>query len=118
MKILIDECLPRKLKNELIGHKVKTVPEMGWSGKKNGELLTLMLDAFEVFITIDNNLEHQQQLQELPISFIVFSAKSNTLAVLKPLMPAVRMALETIQLGELVIIRSEATQDDQQAKEA
>jgi len=51
MKILIDESLPRKLKNELPGHAVSTVPEMGWAGKKNGELLRLMSD-FDVFITI------------------------------------------------------------------
>ncbi len=56
MKMLIDECLPRKLKHELPGHEVRTVPEMGWAGKKNGELLRLMSGQFDVFVTIDRNL--------------------------------------------------------------
>jgi predicted nuclease of predicted toxin-antitoxin system len=37
MRILLDECLPKKLKKDFINHEVKTVPEMGWGGKKNGE---------------------------------------------------------------------------------
>jgi hypothetical protein len=41
MRVLLDECLPRKLKNDLAGHDVRTVPDMGWAGKKNGELLQL-----------------------------------------------------------------------------
>ena len=57
MRILIDECLPRKLKNELPTHNVSTVQEMGWSGIKNGALLRLMVEQFDVFVTIDGNLE-------------------------------------------------------------
>jgi len=53
MKILLDESLPKRLKKDLKEHHVKTVPEMGWQGKKNGELLKLMLDHFDVFITAD-----------------------------------------------------------------
>ena len=47
MRILLDECVPRPLKRELLGHDVHTVPEMGWSGKRNGELLRLMLPGLE-----------------------------------------------------------------------
>ena len=104
MKILLDECLPRKLKQSLTEHEAHTVPEMGWSGKKNGELLRLMLGQFDVFITIDNNMEYQLQLTELNIAFIVLSAKSNTLLRLLPLMSKVQASLETIQAGQLVRI--------------
>jgi len=55
MKILIDECLPKKLKRELPNHDVATVREKGWQGKKNGVLLRLMSGAFDVFITVDKN---------------------------------------------------------------
>ncbi len=103
MKILIDECLPRKLKNELSEHEVKTVPEMGWAGKKNGELLQLMADSFDVFVTIDSNLIDQQRLTDQPVGFIVFSAVNNKLSTLLPLMPDVRLALERIQPG--IVIR-------------
>jgi len=59
MKILIDECLPKNLKHEFIGHSVMTVQEMGWDSLWNGELMTAaMKDGFEVFVTIDKNLQH------------------------------------------------------------
>ena len=58
MKVLIDECSPRELKNHLInhGHECSTVQEVGWAGKQNGELLTLAASSFEVLITVDTNL--------------------------------------------------------------
>jgi hypothetical protein len=63
MRILLDECVPRRLARELAGHDVRTVPEMGWSGKRNGELLQLMAgQGFEVFLTVDQNLRYQQNL--------------------------------------------------------
>ena len=51
MKLLLDESLPRRLKNELSQHEVTTVPEMGWAGKTNGELLELAAGTFDAFIT-------------------------------------------------------------------
>jgi hypothetical protein len=64
MRILIDECVPRRLRREPPTHDVRTVAEMGWSGKKNGELLRLMNDnGFEVLLTVDQNLRHQQNLK-------------------------------------------------------
>lgn len=110
MKILIDECLPRKLKHELPDHEVQTVPEAGWAGQKNGDLLRLMAGVFDIFITIDNNLENQQQLANQPVGFVVLSAVNNKLSTLLPLMPEVRAALATIQPGQVVTIseKSEA----------
>lgn len=104
MKILIDECLPRKLKHELPEHIVTTVPEAGWAGTKNGALLNLMAGVFDVFITIDNNLEDQQQLSKQPVRFIVLNGTNNKLSTLQPLMPQVRTVLETIQPGQVVRI--------------
>jgi hypothetical protein len=52
MRVLLDECVPRKLKNHLLGHECVTVPDAGLAGKKNGELLSLAVQAgFEVFLT-------------------------------------------------------------------
>ena len=51
MKILLDESLPVKLVSQLQGHQVTTVKGAGWSGKKNGELLKLAENKFDVFIT-------------------------------------------------------------------
>ena len=57
MKLLLDECVPRRLKNNLPGHECKTVPEAGFAGKKNSLLLSLAEQAgFEVFLTIDRGI--------------------------------------------------------------
>jgi predicted nuclease of predicted toxin-antitoxin system len=105
MKILIDECLPKKLKHAFVGHEVHTVPEAGWASKKNGELLRLMTGVFDVFITMDSNMRHQQTLATFPIRFILFAAHNNKLETLLPLMPQVREALEATQPGDVVIIQ-------------
>ena len=61
MRILLDECLPRRLRRGLPGHEVRTVQELGWAGTKNGALLRrAMAEGFEVFVTVDRNLEYQQ----------------------------------------------------------
>src|SRR5262249_38959332 len=105
MRILLDECVPRRLRRELPGHDVKTVPEMGWAGKKNGELLQLMTaQGFEVFVTVDQNLRYQQNLKSAAVAVVVLVAASNRLADLVPLMPSALAALGSIKPGEVVEI--------------
>jgi PIN like domain len=105
MRILLDECAPRRLRRDLPGHHVRTVPEMGWSGKKNGELLALMTaQGFEVLLTVDQGLRYQQDLQAAGIALIVLVAASNRLADLAPLMPSVQAALGSISPGDVVEI--------------
>lgn len=106
MNILIDECLPKKLKLAFSDHTVSTVPEMGWAGTKNGDLLALMVDEFDVFITIDGNMGYQQNLSSVMIAFILISAPSNRLADLLPLVPTIKQTLEHIQVGDIIIIES------------
>jgi len=104
MRLLLDECLPKKLKLELSEHDVVTVQEQGWSGKKNGELLKLTSGVFEVFITVDQNLRFQQNLVNLSLRIVVLVAPNNRLLTLKPLMPQVREALTKIKIGEVILI--------------
>jgi predicted nuclease of predicted toxin-antitoxin system len=59
MKILLEECLPRPLIHLLTGHEAKTVRQMGWNGKENGDLIALAVKHFECFITVDKSLRHQ-----------------------------------------------------------
>jgi hypothetical protein len=59
MRILLDEDLPRRFGALLVGHEVTTVPQCGWSGVKNGKLLALAATQFDVFLTMDKNLEYQ-----------------------------------------------------------
>ncbi len=87
MRVLIDECLPRKLRLLLVGHETVTVTQAGWMGIKNGKLLELAQDGFDVFITIDQNLAAQQHLPKFKIAVIVIEANSNELEQLVPLVP-------------------------------
>ncbi|MFZ1755528.1 MAG: hypothetical protein WBO46_13530 [Caldilineaceae bacterium] len=101
--MLLDECLPRRLKHELSGHQVYTVPEMGWAGVKNGALLRLIQDtAFDVFVTIDGNLTYQQNLKGVNLAIIVLSAPDNTIESLRPLGPGILTAIERISAGEII----------------
>ena len=79
MRILIDECLPRKLRLLLIGHEAITVTQAGWSGIKNGKLLALAELGFDVFITIDQNLSSQQNLPKFKIAVVVLESNTSEL---------------------------------------
>ena len=102
MRVLLDECLPRRLKRHLIGHDGRTVPEAGWAGKKNGELLRLATGAVDAFITIDGNLTYQQNIASLPFGVIVLSAPTNRLEELLPLVPDILTALASLGPGQIV----------------
>jgi hypothetical protein len=103
MRVLLDECVPRKLKRELPGHDVWTVQDKGWKGKKNGELLALMLaERFEVLLTLDKGLKHQQNIQAAGVAVVLLTANKNKVRDLLPLMPAVNSALGSIKPGDFV----------------
>ena len=105
MRILLDECVPRRFQKELPGHDVRTVHALGWSGKKNGELLQLMsAQGFDVLLTVDQNLRHQQNLQGTNSAILVLVAPTNRLADLIPLAPAALAALASIKPGDIVEI--------------
>lgn len=99
MRVLLDECFPRALRAELPDHEVKTVAEAGWAGIKNGALLALAATRFDVLLTVDRNLEYQQNFSGLTIAVIVVDASSNDIEVLRPLMPKVREALQRATPG-------------------
>ncbi len=101
VRVLLDECLPRKLARELPGHAVSTVFERGWSGITNGKLLTLAAEQCDVFITIDRLLVVQQAVPP-SLAVITLQASSNRLAALLPLVPRLREALDSIQPGQLL----------------
>lgn len=104
MRILLDECVDQRFRRELPGHEVSTVQESGWAGKKNGELLALAAQRFEVFVTVDRNLFFQQNVTKLEVAVIVLSSRTNRLADLKPLAPKVLTALAKIKAGEISVI--------------
>jgi PIN like domain len=107
MRILLDECVPRKLRRELPGHDVRTVTEMGWSRQKDKDLLALMAGAgFEVLLTVDQGIPYQQNLGAGGVAVVVLIASSNQLADLIPLMSSVLITLTTISPGDSIQIGS------------
>jgi len=103
VRLLLDECVPRPLKRELPGHDVRTVGELGWSSKRNSELLALMLaERFEGLLTVDQNLEFQQNVRASGLAVVVVVARTNRLKELHPMVPAILDALARVRLGELV----------------
>lgn len=104
MKVLLDECVTRYLKRDLPGYEVLTVEEAGFKGLKNGQLLQAASGQWNVLVTVDQNLEYQQNLKALVIAVIVLKAKRSTYPMLKPLMPQVHATLEKIKPGEIIIV--------------
>jgi predicted nuclease of predicted toxin-antitoxin system len=104
VRVLLDECLPRRLKRDLVGHDVRTAPEMGWASMTNGELLALASAEFDVFLTSDRNLSHQQNLSAFDIAAIVLIAASNRIDDLRPLVPQVLEVLATARVGTVTLV--------------
>jgi predicted nuclease of predicted toxin-antitoxin system len=100
LKILIDESLPRYLKQPLEAHQVFTVQEMGWTGIQNGVLLAKANREFDVLLTADKNLRYQQNVSGLALAILVFP--SNRLSVVKGLVPRLQSVLATLGRGEIV----------------
>lgn len=106
MRILLDEDLPRRLAALLVGHAVSTVQQSGWTGIKNGKLLGLAASKFDAFLTMDGNLEFQQNIATLPIAVLVVEAVSNRMEHLVPLVPHILRELGHIPPKSLLKVRA------------
>jgi hypothetical protein len=104
VKILLDECVDWRLGRDLAGHDVKTAQQMGWMTIRNGELLTLASQHFDVFVTVDRNLAYQQNLAAYSISVVVLLARSNRLADLKTLLPKLLKAIDNAKPHVLELV--------------
>jgi hypothetical protein len=104
MKVLLDECVTRYLKRDFVGHEVLTVEDAGFKGLKNGQLLQAASGQYDVLVTVDQNLQYQQNLKTFAIAIIVLSASRSIYPMLKPLMPRVLEALVKIKPGEMIIV--------------
>ena len=107
MRVLLDECVDWRLGRDIIGHDVKTARQMGWEGVKNGELLALAEQQFDVFVTVDRNLSFQQNFAALSIAVVVLHARTNRLADLRPLVPKILGAIESAIPGAIKIVAAE-----------
>jgi predicted nuclease of predicted toxin-antitoxin system len=106
MRLLFDECVSRLFKAGFAvhGHECFTVPEVGLAGRKNGELLTLAEDKFDVFVTIDKNIRYQQNLSGRKTAVLIIRARSSEIDDLLRELPASIIALQSIRPGQVVEI--------------
>ena len=102
MRLLLDECVPKRLKRELRGHEAKTVQDMGWAGITNGALLQVADGQFDALLTVDQGIEYQQNLSGLSLSVVVMLAPSNDVDDLRPLLLGVERALASVRPGEIM----------------
>ena len=103
MKILLDECLPIDLRYSFLTHEAHTVEWAGLKGKQNGDLLDAAeLAGYDVLLTMDQGVEHQQNFTNRRIALLVLAARSNQLEDLQPLVPEALAALESMEAGTIV----------------
>ena len=91
---------------ELSEFHVRTVADAGWAGTKNGRLLRLAAGEFDVFLTADRNLPHQQTLGTLDLGFVVLSAGSTKLNDLRAIASLIRKAIADAQPGQVLFVPS------------
>lgn len=101
MKLLLDEGIDRRLAKEIQGHEVVTVPQSGWAGIQNGELLRLAQEKFDVFVTVDRNLSFQRHLSQFNIAVIVLQAPTNRLDDFRPLVPQLQQVAPVAPRGQV-----------------
>lgn len=103
MKVLLDHCMPRRFAHLLPRHEVTTAFDHGWDRLRNGVLLAASANAgYDVVVTVDRRMKHEQNLETLPIAVIVICAGSNDFEVLTRMAPTVCAALERVRPRELI----------------
>ena len=105
MRILLDENVDRRLRRSFDSEfRVTTVAQRGWSGKKNGDLLRVAERKFDALVTMDKNMEHQQNLGSFDLGVVLITARTNRRRDVEPAMPRVNRALRRIKAGELLVV--------------
>lgn len=106
MKLLLDECVPKRLRNDFLDHEIRTLDEVGLKGLKNGELLNAAVSqGFEALITVDRRMPFQQNLVHLNLALVILVATPCRYEQLKLLVPGALRGLDNIKPGEIVIIK-------------
>jgi hypothetical protein len=105
MPVLLDECIDERLRHSFAEHDCQTVRFAGFAGLKNGALLVAAERAgFDVIITVDQSITNQQNLPGLSISLLVLKGRTNRLADLPPLVPALLDALRRLRRGDVTAV--------------
>jgi hypothetical protein len=105
VRVLLDEHLPRKLARELTGHDARGVREMGWGALQNGALLRQAAsEGFGALLTMDKRIPDQQNLARIGLAIVILRAPNSQLVNLRPLLPEILRALDTIRPGQCCFV--------------
>jgi hypothetical protein len=104
VRLLLDECIDRRLARDIHGHEISTVSGLEWTGIGNADLLARSAGMFDVFVTVDRNLTFQRPVADLILAVVVLRARTNRLVDLKPLVPGLLRALSTVQPGTVKVV--------------
>jgi predicted nuclease of predicted toxin-antitoxin system len=105
MKILLDECVTKRLKIHLEKFEVFTVRELQLSGIKNGKLMTYFVEHnFDILFTIDKNLMFQQNLDKYPVIIVVLNSFSSKIEELITFLPSFKMQIANLKKHNAYII--------------
>ena len=102
MRILLDECVNPRVKDAFVDCEVQTVQSMGWAGIKNGKLMALAQQSFDVFVTVDKNLEYQQNLSKLSLGLIVVTVPDNNIRYFRPIFPQLLSTAHSVRPGQVI----------------
>jgi len=112
MKILLDHCLNWRLKRSFPLHDVLSAGEMGWERLTNGNLLaTAAHEGFEILLTVDRNMVHQQNPRHLPISVMLIVVVSNEIHNVLPLVPRIEREIARMMPRTVIEIHADATDE-------
>lgn len=100
MRILLDECVPRRLRRALRDHHVVTVQELGWAGLRDADVLTRVGARFDVVLSVDRKLPAHVDVRTLPFAIVLLVGRSNRIEDLEPLMHRVARRLPECRPGE------------------
>ena len=104
MRILLDECVNAGVCKAFPGHVVRTVAQEGWAGTQDSALLMLAQERFDVFVTIDRNLEHQQNLRKFNLGFVVVHVRNNEISSYVHLFEQIKAAVENVRAGQSIYV--------------
>ena len=105
MKILLDECVTKRLKKQLVEFEVFTVRELELSGIKNGKLMTYCAENnFDILLTIDNNLMFQQNLDKYPLTIVVLNCFTSKIEELVTFMPSFKSQVDSFEKHRAYIV--------------
>src|SRR5437016_13862206 len=102
MRILLDECVPARLKEMFSGHAAQTVPQVGWRSSKDQPLLEGVQDRYDVFVTVDRNLEKEYDLATYRMGFVVIRLPNNRLESFERVRTEILKAIENVKRGQVV----------------